>query len=81
MPSPPDQVIACIAGRVPSAPGETAHPLWQEEAPPTLVIDEVERVWAAIAEKDDWQPLVDKVAAIRRLGEALGEAPMPAGHK
>lgn len=56
------------------------HPLWQDDAPPTLVIDEVERVWAAIAENDDWQPLTDKVAAIRRLGEALGEPLQPAGH-
>lgn len=63
------------------AVGGDTDPLWQEEAPPTLVIDEVERVWAAIAEHDDWQPLADKVAAIRRLGDALGEAPIPAGHK
>lgn len=55
-------------------------PFWREEAPPTLVIDEVERVWAAIAERDDWEPLAEKVAAIRRLGDALGEPPKPAGH-
>ncbi|HEX8056658.1 MAG TPA: YdiU family protein [Novosphingobium sp.] len=61
--------------------GDDAHPLWQEAAPPTLVIDEVERVWAAIAEQDDWAPLAEKVAAIRRLGDALGEVPIPAGHK
>jgi uncharacterized protein YdiU (UPF0061 family) len=60
--------------------GDDAHPLWQEAAPPTLVIDEVERVWAAIAEHDDWSPLGEKVTAIRRLGDALGEAPIPAGH-
>jgi hypothetical protein len=59
--------------------GDDAHPLWTEAQPPTLVIDEVERVWAAIAEHDDWQPLADKVATIRRLGDALGEAPPPAG--
>jgi uncharacterized protein YdiU (UPF0061 family) len=54
--------------------------LWSETAPPTLVIDEVERVWVAIAEHDDWQPLAEKIAAIRRLGDALGEAPVPEGH-
>jgi serine/tyrosine/threonine adenylyltransferase len=59
--------------------GGDAHPLWAEAQPPTLVIEEVERVWTAIAEHDDWQPLADKVAAIRRLGDALGEAPQPAG--
>ena len=53
----------------------TDHPLWQENEPPTLVIDEVERIWTAIDERDDWQPLNDKIAAIRRLGDALGEPP------
>lgn len=59
---------------------ESGHPLWAEAAPPTLVIDEVERIWTAIDQSDDWQPLHDQVAAIRRLGQALGPAPMPAGH-
>ncbi len=63
-----------------AAAGENTHPLWQQAEPPTLIIDEVERVWAAIAETDDWAPLAEKVAAIRALGEALGEAPVPAGH-
>lgn len=50
-------------------------PLWREDAAPTLVIDEVERIWAAIDERDDWSPLNEKIAAIRRLGDALGEPP------
>jgi hypothetical protein len=33
-------------------------------------IDEVEAIWSAIDEKDDWAPLHAKVAAIRRMGEA-----------
>ncbi|GGC24909.1 UPF0061 protein [Novosphingobium marinum] len=52
---------------------------WQADAPPTLHIDEVERVWAAIAENDDWQPLRDKVGAIRELGAALGTSPQRLG--
>ena len=56
-------------------PVGNAHPLWSEPAPPTLVIDEVERIWAAIDTADDWAPLADQVAAIRRLGEALGTPP------
>jgi uncharacterized protein YdiU (UPF0061 family) len=50
-------------------------PLWSEPAPPTLVIDEVERVWAAIDESDDWSALEAKVADIRRLGAALNDDP------
>ncbi len=53
------------------------HPLWHEPAPPTLVIEEVERIWDAIASADDWKPLHEQVAAIRRLGDALGPPPKP----
>ena len=38
-----------------------------------MLIDEVEAIWSAIAERDDWQPFEDKVRAIRRMGEALQE--------
>ena len=62
------------------APTGDAHPLWGEDEPPNLVIEEVERLWAAIDKDDDWGLLEDKIAAIRRLGEALGEPPAPAGH-
>jgi len=34
-------------------------------------IEEVEAIWSAIAERDDWQPFHDKVRAIRRMGEAM----------
>ena len=53
---------------------------WREESPVSLLIDEVETIWSAIAERDDWGPLNDKVSAIRRLGQALGPAPDPAGY-
>jgi hypothetical protein len=36
-----------------------------------MLIDEVEAIWAQIAEKDDWSALHAKVAAVRRMGEAL----------
>jgi serine/tyrosine/threonine adenylyltransferase len=58
-------------------PVDGDHPLWGEPDPPALQIEEVERIWTAIAERDDWSPLHDKVTAIRRLGEALGPAPAP----
>lgn len=61
-------------------PTESDDPLWSEPAPPSLIIDEVERIWAAIDSHDDWAPLNAHVAAIRRLGDALGPAPIPAGH-
>ena len=33
-------------------------------------IEEVEAIWSAIAEGDDWAPLQAKLAAVRRMGEA-----------
>ncbi len=50
------------------------HPLWQQDAAPSLVIDEVERIWSAIDLSDDWQPLAEKVNEIRVLGDALNDA-------
>ncbi|PZQ51306.1 MAG: YdiU family protein [Rhodovulum sulfidophilum] len=50
------------------APGLTAALAIAPEAAETMVIAEVEAIWAAIAEADDWAPLAAKVAAIRRHG-------------
>jgi uncharacterized protein YdiU (UPF0061 family) len=54
-------------------------PYWSGAAPQSMLIDEVEAIWSAIAERDEWQPLADKIAAVRRMGEAHGEPPPPAG--
>jgi uncharacterized protein YdiU (UPF0061 family) len=57
------------------------HPLWDEPAAPSLLIDEVEALWTHIAERDDWAALHAKLADLARLGDALGEPPAPAGHR
>ncbi|MBT0669921.1 YdiU family protein [Novosphingobium profundi] len=60
------------------APSATCdEPFWRAEAAPDLHIEEVERIWEAIAERDDWSELDNKVAAIRELGRYLGPAPRP----
>ena len=59
---------------------DTSHPYWEDEQPQSMLIEEVEAIWSAIAQQDDWQPLQDKIAAIRRMGEAHGAPPLPAGH-
>ena len=46
------------------------HAYWSDPAPCSMLIDEVESIWAAIADHDDWQPFEAKIAAIRRMGEA-----------
>lgn len=50
-----------------------SHDYWRAEAPCAMLIDEVEAIWAAIAERDDWTPLHAKLAAIRLLGQALAD--------
>lgn len=47
------------------------HPYWQDTAPCSLLIDEVEAIWAAIAGHDNWAAFDAKIAAIRRFGDAI----------
>ncbi len=51
---------------------------WPDRAAPqSLPIEEVEALWAPIAESDDWQPLSEKIAAIRAMGAALFSVEQP----
>lgn len=59
----------------PPVPGARDHAYWSDEAPCSMHIDEVEAIWSAIDQSDDWSLLHAKVAAIRRMGEAHGAAP------
>ncbi|MEX0341415.1 MAG: protein adenylyltransferase SelO family protein [Erythrobacter sp.] len=61
-------------------PVTSDHPYWSGEAPQSMLIDEVEAIWSAIADQDDWQSLESKVESIRAMGAAHGEPPAPAGH-
>jgi len=49
------------------------HPYWSDEAPCSMHIDEVEGIWSAIAESDDWRPFEEKITAVRRMGEAMDQ--------
>jgi uncharacterized protein YdiU (UPF0061 family) len=64
-----DDLAALISRHAP-VPGARDHPYWSDPAPCSMHIDEVEAIWAAIAERDDWSLLDAKVAAVRRMGEA-----------
>ena len=48
-----------------------SHAYWSDAEPCSLHIDEVETIWAAIADHDDWAPLESKIGAIRRMGDAM----------
>ena len=47
------------------------HPYFARDRPRTLLIDEVEAIWAPIAATDDWRAFEAAVADIRVMGEAL----------
>ncbi|HEX3776032.1 MAG TPA: hypothetical protein VHV51_16285, partial [Polyangiaceae bacterium] len=49
-------------------------PYFQRSAPCTLLIDEIERLWQAIAERDDWAPFAAKISEIRELGATQNQA-------
>jgi uncharacterized protein YdiU (UPF0061 family) len=53
------------------------HPYFAGTRPETLLIDEVEALWAPIAAADDWTPLAAKLVAIGRVAEAYGTLPVP----
>jgi serine/tyrosine/threonine adenylyltransferase len=54
----------------PSSPAAEAY--FSGERPVTLLYDEIEALWAAIAERDDWSAFEEKLAAIDRVREAYG---------
>jgi uncharacterized protein YdiU (UPF0061 family) len=60
-------VREALAGYEPSGP---SHPYFERQRPCTLLIEEVEALWAPIAEHDDWQPLAEKLAEIETVRQA-----------
>ena len=59
-----------LVGRYAPVPGALDHEYWSDAAPCSMHIEEVEAIWSAIAEADDWAPFHAKIAAVRRMGEA-----------
>jgi serine/tyrosine/threonine adenylyltransferase len=63
------EVASMLAGRQPVA-GATDHAYWSDANPCSMHIEEVEAIWARIAEQDDWSALEDKIVAVRRMADA-----------
>jgi serine/tyrosine/threonine adenylyltransferase len=64
-----------ISGRKPVRPRRLTHPLFQRATPVTLLIEDVEALWAPIAEKDDWSLFEAKLKDIDAWREALDFSP------
>ena len=64
----------CALPLDPAINSETArkHAYFQGSRPCTMLIDEVESLWEAIALKDDWDPFHAKMAEIAQMREAYG---------
>jgi uncharacterized protein YdiU (UPF0061 family) len=63
--------LAALLDQRKAVPGATDHAFWSSAEPCSMHIDEVEAIWARIAEDDDWSALDGKVAAVRLMGHAL----------
>ena len=71
----PDAPFRTLAAKLAGRERRSSHAYWSDPEPCSMHIDEVEAIWAAIAERDDWAPFEAKVAAVRRMGEAMQEGP------
>lgn len=60
-----------LVGFEPDRPARLAHPYFAGE-PSTMLIDEVEAIWAGVAERDDWSMFSAKLDQIAAMREALG---------
>lgn len=68
-------VRAALEGFEPSPDARLDHPYFARPAPCTMLIDEVEAIWAPIAEKDDWSLFEAKLKAIAEMADAYGTVP------
>jgi protein adenylyltransferase len=56
----------------PVCPERLEHAYFQNTHPCTMLIDEVEAIWTAIAEEDDWSAFEEKLNATAGMREAYG---------
>jgi hypothetical protein len=62
-----------LADYEPIAPERLALPYYRHAGPCSLLIDEIETIWSAIDERDDWGPFDAKLAAFAELRSANPE--------
>ncbi|MEL6364241.1 MAG: YdiU family protein [Pseudomonadota bacterium] len=69
-------VEAGLRARAPERPERLDHAYFKRERPRTMLIDEVEAIWAPIAEADDWSVFEAALAEIALLREAHAVDPL-----
>ena len=71
-------VRAALDARLPAPGARLDHPYFTRRQPCTMLIGQVEAVWAPIAERDDWGAFHAKLADIEAMREACDFIPSPA---
>ncbi len=60
-----------LCAPAPARPERLRHGYFSDDAPCTMLIDEVEALWAPIAAEDDWSAFAQKLSHVARLREGL----------
>ena len=71
-------LVEILSAARPIRPDALHHPHFMQPHAVSLTIDEVESLWAPIAAQDDWQPLANKITAIRTMRAALDDVAITA---
>lgn len=69
-----EPIRAALSVRPVSPAANLSHPYFQRINPFTLVYDDIEALWAPIAERDDWSAFYRKLTEIETVREAYGLA-------
>lgn len=65
-------VRSALRGYAPLPGAKIGHSYFSRSTPCTMLIDEVEAIWAPIAESNDWSLFHAKLDAIAEMGDAFG---------
>jgi serine/tyrosine/threonine adenylyltransferase len=68
-------MLHLLNDRAPTHPERLADPYFARAAPCGLLIDEIEAIWKAIAERDDWAAFDAKVADLRATATVFDRGP------
>ena len=73
------EVLDLLMNAPTAATATPDHAYFGQTKPETLLIDEVEAIWAPIARDDDWSALRDKITAIHHMSAAYGDSAIAPG--
>lgn len=62
---------SAFSAHQPVRPERLSHALFERQEPVAMVIDQVEAIWAAIADRDDWSCFADAIGSVRLAGKGF----------